>query len=172
MKLVGVGSTNPVKIQAVVNAIGKRIGEVRVVGREVASLVSSQPMSDDETQRGARERARGALHFLKADIGVGLEGGVFIENGRVWNTVWCCVIDAKGGEILVNGSRFILPEKLSREILKGKEMGDAMDALTGISEVHKKMGMLGVVTEGWVDRRSEYCHLVELAMGRLLSDWR
>ena len=171
MKLVGVGSTNPVKIQAVRVALGERLPKASVMGVEVASRGSAQPMSDEETKRGVYERAIGILHLTKADVGVGLEGGVFIEVDQVWNTVWCCVIDRTGRTEWANGSRFILPSKLGEQLMKGEEMGLVMETMTGIADIRKKMGMLGVVTDGWVTRESEYRHLVELAMGRLLSEW-
>lgn len=170
--VVGVGSTNKVKVQAVVEALSGKMPTVQVLGCAVSSMVSAQPMSDEETKRGAFERAVGAQKKLRSTWGVGLEGGVFLDQGQVWNTVWCCVVDEQGKTSFANGSRFLLPDKLSRALLKGIEMGDAMDALTGISDVRIKMGMLGVVTDGWVNRESEYCHLVQLTMGRLLSDWK
>lgn len=171
-KQVGVGSLNPVKVAAVIEALSDKMPEIVVKGIAIASNVSEQPMSDEETRNGALERALGALDKLSADVGVGLEGGVNVEDGQVWNTVWCVVVDNKGRKEMVNGVRFVLPEKLSNQILHGKEMGPAMDSLTGVRDVKKKMGMLGIVTDGWVDRKSEYVHLVRLAMGRLLSDWR
>jgi inosine/xanthosine triphosphatase len=172
MKMVGVGSTNPVKVMAVEKAIADKLPHVRVVGKEVPSKVSHQPMSDAETKNGAYERAVGVLVKLKADVGVGLEGGVMMKDGQMWNTVWCCLTDRVGRVAWANGLRFILPEKISREILKGREMGPVMDELTGIDGVRRKMGMLGIVTDGWVDREGGYRQLVRLAMGRLLSEWR
>lgn len=170
--VVGVGSTNKVKIEAVVEAFSAKMPTASVLSCAVSSKVSAQPMSDEETKRGAFERAIGAQKKLQSTWGIGLEGGVFVDQGQVWNTVWCCVIDESGRTSFGNGSRFLLPDKLSRALLKGIEMGDAMDMLTGISDVHIKMGMLGIVTDGWVDRESEYCHLVKLTMGRMLSDWK
>ena len=170
--VIGVGSTNRVKVQAVLNAVLEKMPSVQVLGCDVPSRVSVQPMSDEETKRGAFERALGAQKKLQSTWGVGLEGGVFVELGQVWNTVWCCVVDEKGITSFGNGSRFLLPEKLSKVLLKGKEMGVAMDEFTGISDVHIKMGMLGIVTDGWVTRESEYSQLVKLTMGRMLSEWK
>lgn len=172
MMVVGVGSINKVKVQAVIEALSDKMPTVQVLACNVPSMVSAQPMSDEETKRGAFERAIGAQKKLKSTWGVGLEGGVFVDQGQVWNTVWCCVIDEHGKTSFGNGSRFLLPDKLSKALLKGVAMGDAMDELTGISDVHVKMGMLGIVTDGWVNRESEYCHLVQLTMGRMLSDWK
>lgn len=173
IKRVAVGSTNPVKVRAVVEAIGGRLKGVQVKGVEVASGVSEQPMTDVETKTGALNRARLALEAVGAEIGVGLEGGVFRLKGDVWNTVWCCAISSEGRVELVNGERFILPRVLAEPLLAGEEMGPVMDRLTARKNIRHQEGMLGVVTTGWVTRVSAYTHLTGLALGRLLTDeWR
>lgn len=56
-----VGSTNPVKLNAVIAASSEQWPEVKVLGFEVASGVSDQPWGDEETKLGAENRARAAL---------------------------------------------------------------------------------------------------------------
>src|SRR6185369_14378030 len=91
--LVVIGSTNKTKIQAVEQAF-LDIPNVKVVGVEVKSGVSEQPMSDEETQNGAENRARAALAATpKADIAIGLEGGVQKTKRGLLNSVWCCLVD-------------------------------------------------------------------------------
>ena len=169
---IAVGSTNPVKIDSVKNAIGNKLKNATVEGFEINSSVSNQPMSDEETKSGAEERAVKAFEIAKTDIGVGLEGGVFVEDGRVWNTVWCCVVDKKGKKEYVNGLRFMLPEKMAKEILKGGEMGPVMDSIIGSENIKQKQGAIGVMTDGWISREECYRNLVKIALGRLLSkEW-
>lgn len=169
---IAVGSTNPVKINSVKNAVEGKLSGVVIKGVEVNSGVSDQPMSDKETKNGAEERAVKALRLSKADIGVGLEGGVYVEDGRAWNTVWCCVVDKKDKKECVNGLRFVLPIKIEKEILKGEEMGPAMDSLIGSKDIKKKQGAIGVMTDGWISREEGYRNLVKIALGRLLSkEW-
>ncbi len=169
---IAVGSTNPVKIDSVKNATEGRLNGVVIEGFEVSSSVSDQPMSDEETKNGAEERAVKVLKLSKADIGVGLEGGVYVEDSRIWNTVWCSVIDKNGRIENVNGLRFMLPKKLEKEILKGEEMGPAMDKLIGSTDIKKKQGAIGVITDGWISREECYRNLVKIALGRLLSkEW-
>lgn len=166
---IAVGSENPVKINSVLHATEDKLSGVVVEGFGVSSSVSDQPMSDEETKNGAGERAVKALEISKADIGVGLEGGVYVEDGRVWNTVWCCVVDKKGKKKYVNGLRFVLPKEIEKEILKGGEMGPAMDFLAGTKDIKKKQGAIGVMTDGWISREESYRNLVKIALGRLLS---
>ena len=75
---VMVGSTNPIKIEAVRTAFEmvwpEQIWDVTWVS--AASGVSVQPMSDEECIIGARNRARAALAHSDAAYGVGLEGGL------------------------------------------------------------------------------------------------
>ena len=58
---VAVGSRNPVKLAAVRAGLGDLLGPVDVVGADAASGVPAQPMGDEETIRGAVNRARAAL---------------------------------------------------------------------------------------------------------------
>lgn len=73
---VAVGSKNPVKIAAVREAFTKVWPKKHFVfeGVAVSSGVSNQPMSDEESFRGARNRAERAMKQIDADFGVGLEG--------------------------------------------------------------------------------------------------
>lgn len=172
IRKIAVGSTNPVKLAAVEEEVAGFLSQVEVVGVEIDSGVKEQPMSDEETRRGAEERARKAREKVAADVGIGLEGGVYKHKGEVWNTVWCVVTSSK--EVIpVSGVRFKLPAKIARKIMKGNELGPIMDKFLGRKDVKKQEGMLGVVTDGWVKRKEGYGQLVRLAMGRLLTkEWR
>ena len=75
MKIV-VGSTNPVKINSVKRAFSHYYKNVSVIGKEVNSDVSKQPMSAEESYQGAYNRAKKCLNFTQIDFGVGIEGGV------------------------------------------------------------------------------------------------
>jgi len=105
MKVI-VGSKNPVKVGAVEESFHRYWPDCEVIGADVASGVSAQPMSEKETINGARQRAYAAL---KADstamYGVGVEGGVTELNptspnwsgmrggkGRLFECAWVCVV--------------------------------------------------------------------------------
>ena len=60
LRLIAVGSTNPVKIGAVRGVTERIVPGVRVEGIAVDSGVSDQPWGDEETIRGAVARARAA----------------------------------------------------------------------------------------------------------------
>lgn len=82
---VAVGSSNPSKIRSVQQALEQIITAVPLVlrGYGVESGVSNQPYGDDETRRGAQNRARAAFEAYTHDhdgeephLAVGLEGGL------------------------------------------------------------------------------------------------
>lgn len=181
-----VGSTNPVKNNAVRIAAAETWPDVEVKGFEVNSDISNQPMSDEETQKGAENRAKAALaegqeKFLGNKkisdktqvIGIGLEGGVFENSqGELWNTVWACVVDTTGKVVFANGERFHLPKVLAEKILAGKEMGPAMDELIGSTNIKHQEGMIGAITERFIDRTEMYTSLAKLALGLWYGrDW-
>jgi len=173
IKHIVVGSTNPIKVAAVVEAIGNRLPKATITGIDAKSGVSEQPMTDVETKRGAKNRAKQALTQSQADIAISFEGGVFQTGAELWNTIWCCAIDKKGNIEFANGGRIKLPVSIGRHIIKGQEMGPVMDKLTKRKNIKHQEGMLGIITGNWVTRQTVYANLAQLALGRLLTiDWQ
>jgi len=177
-----VGSTNPVKLNAVTTAASETWPDVVVVGRDVPSGVDAQPRTDLETRTGARNRAQAALeeglmHFASqckpsTALGVGLEGGVFELDGELWSTVWVAVVDAQGRIFESNGARFKIPDTIAQPILKGEEMGPVVNRLFGGKDVRRTNGAIGVVTNDFVDRTEEYGAIAKMALGLWYGrDW-
>ncbi|MDQ5950875.1 MAG: inosine/xanthosine triphosphatase [Patescibacteria group bacterium] len=170
-----VGSTNPIKVNAVTIAIAEKFPDAKVTGIEVASGVSDQPRSDDETRKGAINRAHAAfdqapLELKNSDknsmIGVGLEGGVFEDqSGELWSTVWVCVVDSDGHTYESNGARFKVPEVIAQPIREGGEMGPVVDKIVGGSSVRQGSGAIGVITKNFIDRTEEYTIIAKMALG-------
>lgn len=146
---VCVGSKNPVKIRAVKKAVG-RFFRAEVFGVEVSSGVSPQPMGFEETFRGALNRAKNA--YKRANWGVGIEAGlIYIEPLRNYFDIQICVI--YDGSISIGlGPGFIYPPKVIEEVLRGREVGEVMEELTGIREIGKKIGAIGYLTAEKVTR--------------------
>jgi hypothetical protein len=83
--IVVVGSKNPIKIDCARRSFKKLLGDEKVIdgetfeflGVDVPSGVSDQPKSDEETLKGATNRARNAfLQKRDADYWFGVEGGI------------------------------------------------------------------------------------------------
>lgn len=180
-----VGSTNPVKINAVTTASSETWPDVQVMGFDVPSGIAAQPRTDLETRTGARNRALAALDegvsFLKKDqkrirsqevLGVGLEGGVFEQDGEVWSTVWAAVVDMDGVFYESNGARFKVPALIAEPILAGEEMGPIVNKLFGGTDVRRTNGAIGVITNNFVDRTEEYGAIAKMALGLWYGrDW-
>ncbi|NCN87474.1 MAG: DUF84 family protein [Candidatus Pacebacteria bacterium] len=175
--IIFVGSKNPVKINSVINAGSENWPELRVIGIDVPSGISEQPMSDEETRQGATNRAQAVLKegletLSKEEIenetilGVGLEGGVFKKHeDELWSTVWATVTDQENNLYESNGARFKVPEIIASRILAGEEMGPIMGSFFSDPNLKQKQGAIGVITKGFVDRTEEYTIIVKLALG-------
>ncbi len=169
-----VGSTNPVKINATTIAVAETWPQAIVKGYSVPSAVSEQPRSDTETKTGAENRARAALvaglteHTLDTTeevLGIGLEGGVTTIGDDLYSTVWVAVTDQQRQTFSANGARFIVPKPIADIINQGKEMGPVVAELVGEADIRSKQGMIGIITNNFVDRTEEYSGIAKMALG-------
>jgi len=169
---IAVGSTNPVKIKAAEQALKPVYGKAKFVSLSVDSGVPDQPMGDKQTITGAIKRARRALKKTEADLAVGLEGGLIRTQYGLMSSAWCALVDGKGRIGLGGGMHFHLPDRIAKEIDKGKELGEVMDELTGNQDLKKKTGAVGVLTKGLLSRAQVYANLVRLALVKFRSpEW-
>jgi len=168
-----VGSSNPVKIDSVEEAFKKYFPNSEVVGTEIDSGVSEQPMSELETINGARQRAHTALKSDPgARYGVGIEGGVTEVEGKMFECAWVTIVDRAGTEGLAGGLYFELPDKIASEIRKGGELGPLMDQFTGKTNVKQGSGAIGIFTKGELDRKSAYVQIVLSGLIKFVSpEW-
>lgn len=185
MKII-VGSKNPVKVGAVEEAFAKYFPKYEIIGIDVASGVSAQPMSELETMNGARQRAYAALESdSQAEYGVGLEGGVTELDptspnwsgvhggkGKLFECAWVAIVNREQKEGLGGGLYFELPEKIATRIRAGGELGPIMNELTGEDNVKQKMGAIGIFTKGQLDRKQAYVQIVLSALIKFVSpEW-
>ncbi len=169
MRIV-VGSNNPVKIGAVVDAFSQYYPDCVVIGEKVSSGISEQPMSEEETVKGATNRAMAALEY--GDFGVGLEGGVTMIDGILFECAWCVIVDKEGKKGIGGGLYFELPKKVANKIKEGGELGPIMNELTGEDNVKEKSGAIGIFTRGRLDRKTAYAQLVTSALIKFVStEW-
>jgi inosine/xanthosine triphosphatase len=167
---IAVGSTNPTKTRAVENVLRVLFDEFELVALEVPSGIPVQPVGDEETRRGALNRARAVLEVTDADWGFGLEGGVIRTEFGVMTNAWCVIV-ARDGRIGVGGSaNMLLPEAVAARVLQdGRELGEAMDEYANTQDVKRGKGAIGILTRGLLDRQGAYEYIVKLAMARLLQ---
>tara|TARA_B100001996_G_scaffold341054_1_gene294903 strand:+ start:125 stop:643 length:519 start_codon:yes stop_codon:yes gene_type:complete len=163
MKKVLIASRNPVKI----NATKKAFEEVftnrfEFEGVSAESLVSDQPMSNDETLKGANNRLQNIQH-LEADYLVSIEGGVDLLDSNYEAFAWIIISDKnKVGK--AKTATFPLPSKISHLIKDGYELGDADDMVFKRSNSKQKNGAIGILTDDIIDRTEYYYHAIILAL--------
>ena len=166
---IAIGSKNPVKIKAVEDGLKEVFPQAEFVSVEVGSGISNQPFGDEETIKGATNRAKEALKISGADLGVGLEGGVKETEHGMMNTVWAAIVDGEGRTSLGGGLHFLLPPEVAGWIRGGMELGKAIDKLTSRENVKQQEGAIGVLTKGLLNRKGAYESLVRLATTKFLN---
>lgn len=168
---IAVGSANPVKIDAVAEVVRQYDGTAVVAGVAVPSRVRDQPWGDEETIRGARERARAAREAMDADVGVGIEGGVVeVGDGAMRTCAWAAVALRDGREFVGGSLAMPLPPAVARLVREGAELGHAMDQLTGGRDTKLGAGAVGILTNGLIDRRRAYEIIVTYAFAPIIAD--
>jgi inosine/xanthosine triphosphatase len=166
MKTISVASTNPVKIQAVLDGFKFifPMEEWEAISIEVPSGVSHQPMTDVETLTGATNRAHNAQQAQPdSDFWAGIEGGVENLNGEMFAFAWVAVISQSQTGHARSGS-FMIPPTVAKLVREGKELGDADDIIFGRENSKQKNGAIGLLTDDAIDRKSLYEHAVVLAL--------
>jgi inosine/xanthosine triphosphatase len=161
---IAVGSTNPVKVEAVRTMAERVWPGVEVVPVSVPSGISDMPMSDEEALTGARNRARAARQAAGADLGVGLEGGVHPEPFGLTLHGWVVIVDSNGREGIGGGARLPLPEAIAQRVRDGEELGDVMDDVLNDHNVKQKGGAVGALTAGLVLRQETFAVAVAYAL--------
>ena len=164
MVKVIVASKNPVKANAVLQGFSSYFSEVNIEKISVASGVSDQPLSDDETRKGACNRAKNAKEkFNEADFWVGIEGGIEKNGNGLTAFAWVVILsDNKTGESRT--TTFQLPAKVAQLIAEGHELGHANDIVFEQTNSKQKHGAVGLLTQNQVDRTGLYQQAVQLAL--------
>lgn len=167
---IAVGSTNPTKVAAARRAAAKVWPGGAVIPVAVPSGVSEQPLSDDETIRGAVNRARNALAAVEgAQIGMGVEGGVQETPHGMFVGGWAAVVDRDGCLGIGAGGRVLLPEAIARRIRAGEELGPVMDDFSGRRNVKHSEGAIGVFTNGLIERTAALEIAFTYALARFIT---
>lgn len=167
---IAVGSTNPVKIKATKDAFRtlwpNKKWKVECV--KVPSGISDQPMSDEESIKGATTRAKKALKALKADFGVGLEGGLQKIGSKWFDCGWAVVVSKDGKVGIASTVRIETPTKLMKLIKKGIELGVANDLYFKKENSKQGQGHFGLMTNGTITRAQGYRDGLIMALTRFL----
>lgn len=168
---IAVGSKNPVKIEAVRLAfkIVWTDNEYQLEGIDIKSGVSDQPMSDEESIKGARNRAISACQTLNTDFGVGLEGGLQQIGDRWFDCGWVVVVDKQGREGVGSTVKLETPIKMVKMVKGGMELGQADDILFNKQNSKQLEGHFGIMTNNIITRTSGLRDGVLAALARFIQ---
>lgn len=168
-EIVIVGSENPSKLKAVQLGFQAVFPEHEFVflTAEVSSNVSRQPMDDQETLTGARNRAHNARQACtQADYWVGLEGGLSALDGGEESLAaysWIYIF-GKSQTGFARSASYLLPNKIADLIRQGMEQGEADDLVFGQANSKQASGGVGLLTNDLITRAELYAMAVKLAL--------
>jgi inosine/xanthosine triphosphatase len=169
---VAVASHNPVKTGATERAFALVFPDetLELMPVSVDSGVSDQPVSDDETRRGARNRAMAARAAAPdASYWVGLEGGVDTVDGQLMAFAWMAVQSADGRIGEARSATLPLPPAVKTLVDSGMELGAANDMVFSTVNSKQGGGAFGLLTDGLYTRESIYTQTLVIALIPLVN---
>ena len=144
-------TTNPAKIQAILQAFNEIFGE---------GSCHIESVAVEETRAGARNRVANArIAQPEADFWVAIEAG--IDEGSTFSWV---VIESRQQRGEARSATLPLPEAILAQVRAGEALGPVMSQHTGIDQIGRKEGAIGVFTAGKLTRSSVYHQAVVLAL--------
>lgn len=172
MKVV-VASRNPAKLRAVSEAFATQFPNktLELLSADVASGVSDQPMTDDETRRGARNRSNNASEaFPDADFWIGLEGGVTAFDEQLMAFAWMAVRGPGGNISEARSVTLPLPPAVKALMDSGLELGEANDRVFSTVNSKQEGGAYGLLSDGRYTREGIYCQTLIIALIPFVND--
>jgi len=170
MKVV-VGSKNPVKLKATMNVLKKIYPQMGVQAKHVDSGVPDQPIGLEVTIQGAINRAKNVFS-KEFDLSVGIESGLLEVPHSITGYLdlqWCAIHDGEKTTLGVSAG-FEYPPMVIEQVLKGVEVGDVMDQLTGVDNLGQKTGAVSHLSRGLLDRTGNTEQCVLMAMIPRMND--
>lgn len=165
---IAIGTTNKAKVNAVKNIVANYVTTPQFIAQKVASNVSEQPLTSEETRQGAINRAQNVVEQTAADMGFGLEGGVTEIAGQLYICNWCALALADGTVLTAAGAQLPLPQEVAVRVLAGEELGPVMAAYTKDKDISQNAGAIGVFTADLVSREAMFDHIITLLIGQYL----
>jgi len=172
MKVV-IASHNPAKIRAVNDAFGLQFPaeSIDFIPVTVDSGVHEQPRSDDETLRGARNRAHNAFVVRPdADFWIGLEGGIETVGDQLMAFAWMAALGKDGNISTARTVTLPLPPAVKSLVEQGLELGDANDRVFSTVNSKHEGGAFGLLTGGLYTRETVYTEALVIALVPFINE--
>jgi inosine/xanthosine triphosphatase len=170
---VVIASRNPVKVGASRDAFKTLFpgDTIEMSSVSVESGVSDQPMSDEETRRGARNRtAYASTAMPDADYWVGMEGGIEVIDDQLMAFAWMAVKGASGEISEARSVTLPLPPAVRELVESGLELGDANDRVFATVNSKQGGGAYGLLTGGLYTRESVYRQTLIIALTPFVNE--
>lgn len=168
---IAIGTENQAKIKAVENIIKSIWPDAQFSHHKTDSMISAQPLSDEEAIKGAINRARQALNDGNADYGIGLEGTVDSNSHGMFLHGWVAVIDKDDNVGLGQSASIQLPKNIENRINNGEELGPIMQQLMKDDKntIRHNEGTNGILTNGLYSRVKEFEDATRCALARFVN---
>ncbi len=166
---VAVGTSNELKVRAV-KKVFRRYFSAKVIGVEVKTSISPQPVGVRELIKGAMERAFYAMRSVeRAQFGVGIEAGLleFYSSTGYLETQVALILGSNNRVSIGLSPSFELPPQTVKEMLEGKELSVASKIYRGNRDLGEVVGYIGVKTWGAMTRQD----LTEFAVRAAIVPW-
>ncbi|MCL4366962.1 inosine/xanthosine triphosphatase [Patescibacteria group bacterium] len=135
-----------------------------LVGIDVDSGVAEQPLSEQESYLGAVNRALSALQSdREAQFGVGIEGGIIHLPYGYFERSVVVIRDRANHEGIGLTAGIYLPLQIVEQVKRGNRLSDVLDNMFGTKEIGKKESVIGLLSNGVVDRQSYTQQAIALA---------
>ena len=171
-KIIAIASESPVKIEAVKIAFSKVFPDIKYTVKmmSISSGVPDQPMGNEETYTGAKNRAKNIQSKIpEADFMIGIEGGIEKNIHGTEAFAWIYIISGnKTGK--ARTANFFLPKKITDLLEKGYELGEADDIVFKQKDSKMKTGAVGILTKNITSRSEYYSEAVILALIPFIND--
>ncbi|HEX8946924.1 MAG TPA: inosine/xanthosine triphosphatase [Candidatus Paceibacterota bacterium] len=169
MKVV-IGTQNRAKVAAVEEILRDypHLAAAEIDARAVASDVSDQPLSLEETVRGACNRAKNA--FGDCDYAIGMEGGFMqVPNSKsgYMNVSACAVFDGENMHVGLSPAFETPDAEVMRLVVEdGLNFTEAGNrtGMTNDAEIGKHGGLIGLLTKGKIDRKEYVKQSLHMAL--------
>jgi len=168
--LVVVGSTNPLKVGAARDAFQDFYGDVEALGIAVPSGIKPFPTSEEETIRGAKNRAKAsASERPDADFHVGIEAGIVEVDGRSFVRAYVIVVRGDESGLGCSAAYEAPPYILEQIDPESDSSRLVIDSVMGRQDVLETEGVIGVLTKGMLTRAAVNRDAVRCALTRFVS---
>lgn len=169
---IAVGSKNKAKIGAVEELLQDypHLAGAEVSGYDVSSEIAAQPLSLEETLRGARNRAKNAREAGNADYGVGIESGLievpYSKSGYM-DVTSCAIFDGTEYHLGISSAWEFKDAEIFRAIGAGEgEMTDVLveRGVFASGDERSGNGAIHYATKGRLDRKTYTKEAIRMAL--------